>query len=821
MIDTIILAEFDNNQGNVISLEYPNKTNIPELNLASYLIPEGTHNIMKDIFYCRLEPPLKNNSLKDIKKQEYIENYSLAENINLLKDKIKYNQVSFLDIQAPKKDYVITECLCFNDISNKWINMFEIDNTKLQQNNKNLNSSQFNLNISYNNKSNYYYIKISNYLNNTADNKSVLYIIPIHSELQFKKLNKTFASLYTLDHKAIGLSFTNDKDIEDLEIILSSKNKINKSKDDINEISLVYGPYDNIYNNLDNMSCNINNYISSTNSLYCIVFLNTIKNKSLQRGAMMKSIAICTKKIVNLYNFLPVASYLLDQIFHLSLTAYLNKSTTNLFSNIKSIVEKTYTSFNNQIPNSFFLINKLTKSLISTMSCNNYVFSRGLDSNYENIKEIVNLNSYLKSTLNKTSNLNSANNTINLMINNSLIGINISQSSINEKIFPGDIIHFLNIFKEKTLIIIDAIINDKTVMFIGSNSSSCESLSKCLFSITSIFNNNKFFILNKIKGIKNLYDLDYLNSPGAIYAVTNPIFKDKKDAWDIMCELDTGNVVINNSENKNKNSKIMFNYTYYKNVLDSNFINELLFKIKTDRIDEFEVEEYFKKYMNYLMCILSDDMLNTNIINSSLSHINITNKNNITDKFEEEVVNDSNTQFNRKMKLKNTSIIKNIKSYNNLLSCVKLNGVSIKEVDYTIKMLLFRKNIEKEELIELYTTLYDFLVYQSNINKESCVSNSINIDNSNKLLTGKLYPTNDGVLIFMHLIFDYTNDFHKIFYGIFSTFKEVGLLVCNLLDLLKKNNIAINYIFDKMNILFNIKTQSLSLNNFDKDNLYE
>lgn len=50
MIDYIIYGEFDINEGNVIKVEYPRKTGVNEMVLASYLIPEGTHNIMNDCF---------------------------------------------------------------------------------------------------------------------------------------------------------------------------------------------------------------------------------------------------------------------------------------------------------------------------------------------------------------------------------------------------------------------------------------------------------------------------------------------------------------------------------------------------------------------------------------------------------------------------------------------------------------------------------------------------------------------------------------------------------------------------------------------------
>ena len=50
MIDYIIYSEFDNNEGSVVKIEYPNKTGISEIILSSYMIPEGAHNIRSDTF---------------------------------------------------------------------------------------------------------------------------------------------------------------------------------------------------------------------------------------------------------------------------------------------------------------------------------------------------------------------------------------------------------------------------------------------------------------------------------------------------------------------------------------------------------------------------------------------------------------------------------------------------------------------------------------------------------------------------------------------------------------------------------------------------
>lgn len=42
----------------------------------------------------------------------------------------------------------------------------------------------------------------------------------------------------------------------------------------------------------------------------------------------------------------------------------------------------------------------------------------------------------------------------------------------------------------------------------------------------------------------NLTDLDFLSTPGFIAGVTNPMFKSKREWWDVLCDVSTGEVLL-------------------------------------------------------------------------------------------------------------------------------------------------------------------------------------------------------------------------------------------------------------------------------------
>jgi hypothetical protein len=87
MIDYIIFGEFDINEGNVIKLEYPEKTGVSDLILSSYMIPEGAHNTMNDTFTFVLNK--KPNS------DEILLNY-----LKEINEKMNLNRIKYLDLKS-------------------------------------------------------------------------------------------------------------------------------------------------------------------------------------------------------------------------------------------------------------------------------------------------------------------------------------------------------------------------------------------------------------------------------------------------------------------------------------------------------------------------------------------------------------------------------------------------------------------------------------------------------------------------------------------------------------------------------------------------
>ncbi len=123
MIDYIVFGEFDINEGNVIRIEYPNKIGISEMTLSSYIIPEGTHNIMTDTF-CFIINKF-NNPEETILSKSKIKIESLSKNLTKYFD-LERNLKNY---NIENKIYKVKQIYTFDDSLNDWtcVQNFEKD----------------------------------------------------------------------------------------------------------------------------------------------------------------------------------------------------------------------------------------------------------------------------------------------------------------------------------------------------------------------------------------------------------------------------------------------------------------------------------------------------------------------------------------------------------------------------------------------------------------------------------------------------------------------------------------------------------------------
>ena len=688
MIDYIIYSEFDNNEGSLVKIEYPTKTGISETILSSYMIPEGAHNIRSDTFCFIVNKPSnpkKENLFSEIKKAVNEFNkirtirYFDFSKCDIFLEKIKdrgfpLNKIYNLNKQNKSWESLKTTEEYFKQNKNIFIKIWQDEKEKIFK----------------------FLIYMTKDVLSPTKNKEkedVIFEIPIHADIQYQKLKENFVCVYTLDSKGIGFEF---KNIEDALIISSlfdsSKNKNKKN------IKLIYCNTEETHCNelIKNSSSIIN---STYRDIYFLCSLLTKVDKSNQRGAVYRSIAIGTTKLINLDSFNSLSKYLLKEAFRIH---DLKKGPKEKIDLMRKAVEESYKSFNSLKFHFGTGVSRYERGVLAYLA-GTQKFVLPTTTRYETIK----------------------------VSNTEKIEIDLSLTNNEEKIFQGNLIELIMIFREFTMTIYDGILNDQKIIFVGGPNTSCSKLSRLVFSTMAMVGPLAFGFIKRLHPYRNLYDLDFLKNKNCIYAVTNPIFKTKTKDWDILCEVETGKIAIS-SEYEKKSSQI-------NKESDKMFIQEIIYKIEHDHISEFEVEQYFNLYTAHLIKIVNNEYFNE----------------------DEFLNNEINKQSKRKVNLNESEICKIENEYQNLRNIIAFNGTNFTSIKAHINNLTTRQNIEKEELTIIYNDIENFIS------------------------GGEFY-----CCLFMWLITNMAFDFEVVLNGIFSKYNEIKKTVKNIYDILCKSKIG-------------------------------
>ena len=624
MIDYIIYSEFDINEGSLVKIEYPNKTGISEMTLSSCMIPEGIHNTMKDTFCFIIN---RNNEgdesiIKEIKRTQ--------------NELTKIRTIKYLDFQfsmfyqnnIKDKYFLLKEIYNFNSLSNNWETLKTIQ--PLIQENK-----QIFLKIIQNEKEKFYKLIIFTFNNNEdINNIDINFEIQIHSDIQFQKLKPNFASIYTVDSKAIGFEFISSDDLLKFEELFNDPN-----------LKEIYCSTEE--NHTNNLFKNSTNIINKDKDIYFLCLAQTKLDKSTKRGAILKSIAVGTTKLINLNCFQNTCEYLIGRAFEIHNSSL---SPNEKIKKMREDIRKTLEAFNNLKFNFGMNLSRFERIVYAYLNGNNYF------------------------TLPTTTNEDTLN-----IDTNGIIKIDLRLSDNEEKIFPGSIIELIKIFGEFTMTIYDGILNDQKIVFLGGPSTPCHQLSTLIFGCLSMVGPLSYGFIKRLHPYKNLYDLDFLKIKNCIYGVTNPIFKTKTNGWDILCEVESGKIAIGKnysqiSSNVNKES-------------DNMFIKELIYKIENEHLSEFEVEKYFTFYTLHLLKISKDEYFTE----------------------DDALNNEINKQSKRKIKMNNSNLCKIENEYEKFRSLICYNNTSFYALERHVNNLVSRKNIEKEELNFIYNDIENFI----------------------------------------------------------------------------------------------------------------
>lgn len=216
------------------------------------------------------------------------------------------------------------------------------------------------------------------------------------------------------------------------------------------------------------------------------------KDPNLQRGASIRSIAICSSTVNVFHPYEEIVEQYLDNFLHLPYPLD-EKSMESLRIILNNVLQS--------------LNNKVRKMPLRT------VFINPLSMNFVNLQNIES-NVQTKS----------------------------QYFSFGASLADASLIRFINIFQERTMLIHNSILSGNRILF-NSNELSCQEICEtviCCFHLVAPLN-----IIQKLFPFEHLSNIKFLETESFIAGVSNPLFKSRKNWWDLCCNIEDGSVINN------------------------------------------------------------------------------------------------------------------------------------------------------------------------------------------------------------------------------------------------------------------------------------
>lgn len=122
--------------------------------------------------------------------------------------------------------------------------------------------------------------------------------------------------------------------------------------------------------------------------------------------------------------------------------------------------------------------------------------------------------------------------------------IRIPQTTFSDEVGNGNVLSLVQKFGIQTMTIYNAILSEKRIFFLGFDRPAGELSSYVLSAICLVCPPFTGLVANSFP-YTNLCYLDFLTVPGFIAGVSNPMFEERGEWWDVLCNIQTGRVTVN------------------------------------------------------------------------------------------------------------------------------------------------------------------------------------------------------------------------------------------------------------------------------------
>jgi len=296
------------------------------------------------------------------------------------------------------------------------------------------------------------------------------------------------------------------------------------------------------------------------NMLLCINLVKTKLDKSVRRGAIVKSLAVCSRNREVFY---------LRPVILQALTKYFDCEGPE---EQKVYLETFFSALNN--------IDLTLKPVFSEVQQRVYRAARLKLSNSK-----AHRNSFSRSKF-------------------EFAGVSIPLSFPvmieDDEVDMTSVKALLQKFDESIMDIYNAIVSGRRILFLGHNEAAADvckyTLSACLLVSPPLRG-----ILKRVYPYAHLSDIGFLETKGYIAGVTNPIFQQHTAWWDVLCDITTGSVTINSKYQEIIDSA---EPDTLSTALDSEFVSSLKVGL-TSYLDDEWFRCQFRDYTQHVLDIMT------------------------------------------------------------------------------------------------------------------------------------------------------------------------------------------------------------------------
>ncbi|OQR93708.1 hypothetical protein ACHHYP_02341 [Achlya hypogyna] len=244
---------------------------------------------------------------------------------------------------------------------------------------------------------------------------------------------------------------------------------------------------------------------------YCLSVVKTKHDANVRRGARVKSVAICSYHQF-CFAFKPLLDIAVDKLFELSLDAP-PEATTGILSDLFDAINAVDVSGVTSLQQSPVEIRLLKRSMCA----------KPLSGATRTSDESLVFNTRAKWGA-------------------TAVPLKIKLCSTPDQHEEGLLTVLINKFGEQTMQLYNAVLAGSRIIMLGYNLPAGEVCSYVL-SMSSLLCPPLCGVLHRQFPYANLTDLAFLSVPGFIAGVTNPMFKGKKEWWDVLADLSTGGIL--------------------------------------------------------------------------------------------------------------------------------------------------------------------------------------------------------------------------------------------------------------------------------------